>query len=175
MKARTAPNKSKLALCERKYQARDRSARILAGLAASVGGAFTCNGNKTEFTIGYATLYGDLAGFLAASGDLWKYQVYDLANYLNREIFKREVIPQGTIDIIPSAELSENQDITKGQGDPLQYEYHDRLFKSFIEPWNRMTPEDLLLAYKENRLEAILNLPKPILITLTVRPTLSLI
>lgn len=143
-------------------QARDRSARILAGLAASVGGAFTCNGNKTEFTIGYATLYGDLAGFLAASGDLWKYQVYDLANYLNREIFKREVIPQGTIDIIPSAELSENQDITKGQGDPLQYEYHDRLFKSFIEPWNRMTPEDLLLAYKENRLEAILNLPKPI-------------
>lgn len=143
-------------------QARDRSARILAGLAASVGGAFTCNGNKTEFTIGYATLYGDLAGFLAASGDLWKYQVYDLANYLNREIFKREVIPQGTIDIIPSAELSENQDITKGQGDPLQYEYHDRLFRSFIEPWNRMTPEDLLLAYKENRLEAVLNLPKPI-------------
>lgn len=143
-------------------QARDRSARILAGLAASVGGAFTCNGNKTEFTIGYATLYGDLAGFLAASGDLWKYQVYNLADYLNKEIFKREVIPQGTIDIIPSAELSENQDITKGQGDPLQYEYHDRLFRSFIEPWNRMTPEDLLSAYKENRLETVLNLPKPI-------------
>lgn len=143
-------------------QARDRSARILAGLAASVGGAFTCNGNKTEFTIGYATLYGDLAGFLAASGDLWKYQVYALADYLNQEIFKREVIPQGTIDIIPSAELSENQDITKGQGDPLQYEYHDHLFKSFIEPWNRLTAEDLLLAYKENRLETLLGLPKSI-------------
>lgn len=143
-------------------QARDRSSRILAGVAAAVGGAFTCNGNKTEFTIGYATLYGDLAGFLAATGDLWKYQVYGLAHYINQEIFKRDVIPQGTIDIIPSAELSENQDITKGQGDPLQYEYHDRLFQSFIEPWNRLSPEDILLAYKEQRLEQLLSIPQPI-------------
>ncbi|KAF1682029.1 NAD(+) synthase [Veillonella sp. R32] len=143
-------------------QARDRSSRILAGIAAAVGGAFTCNGNKTEFTIGYATLYGDLAGFLAATGDLWKYQVYGLAQYLNTVIFKRQVIPQGTIDIIPSAELSENQDITKGQGDPLQYEYHDRLFRAFIEPWNRLSPEDILLAYKEKRLVSLLDLPQPI-------------
>lgn len=143
-------------------QARDRSSRILAGVAAAVGGAFTCNGNKTEFTIGYATLYGDLAGFLAATGDLWKYQVYGLAHYINQKIFKRDVIPQGTIDIIPSAELSENQDITKGQGDPLQYEYHDRLFQSFIEPWNRLSPEDILLAYKEQRLEQLLSIPQSI-------------
>jgi NAD+ synthase (glutamine-hydrolysing) len=70
-------------------QARDRSARILAALAAAVGGGFTCNANKSEMTVGYSTLYGDLAGFLAALGDLWKHQVYDLARYLNEEIYKR--------------------------------------------------------------------------------------
>lgn len=143
-------------------QARDRSSRILAAIAAAVGGAFTCNGNKTELSIGYATLYGDLAGFLAATADLWKYQIYALANYLNEEIYHEEIIPQSTINIIPSAELSHAQDVTKGLGDPLQYDYHDRLFRSFIEPWNRLTPEELALAYKENRLEELLDLPKPI-------------
>ncbi|MBS4912887.1 MAG: NAD(+) synthase [Veillonella sp.] len=143
-------------------QARDRSSRILAGIAAGLGGAFTCNGNKTELSIGYATLYGDMAGFLAATGDLWKFQMYELAHYLNEVVYKREVIPQGTISVIPSAELSDSQDITKGQGDPLQYEYHDRLFRSFIEPWNRLTPEDVLSAYIENRLEDVLQLSNPI-------------
>ncbi|WP_298706324.1 NAD(+) synthase [uncultured Veillonella sp.] len=143
-------------------QARDRSSRILAGIAAAIGGAFTCNGNKTELSIGYATLYGDMAGFLAATGDLWKHQVYSLAIYLNEKIYKRQVIPQGSIDIIPSAELSDQQDITKGQGDPLQYEYHDRLFQSFIEPWNRLTPEDILQAYVAGTLETVLNLPQSI-------------
>ena len=81
-------------------------------------------------TVGYATLYGDGAGFLAATADLWKHQVYDLARYLNTEVFGREVVPQGSIDIIPSAELSAAQDITKGQGDPLIYPYHDYLFSS---------------------------------------------
>lgn len=143
-------------------QARDRSARILAGLAASLGAAFTCNGNKTEFSVGYATLYGDLAGFLAATGDLWKYQVYNLARYLNNTVYNREVIPMGTITIVPSAELSSEQDITKGQGDPLHYEYHDRLFKSFTEAWNRQTPEDILRAYRDGTLEELLDLPHPI-------------
>ena len=48
-------------------QARDRSGRILAGIAAAWGGVFTCNANKVETTIGYCTLYGDAAGFLAAA------------------------------------------------------------------------------------------------------------
>lgn len=143
-------------------QARDRSSRILAGIAATVGGAFTCNGNKTELSIGYATLYGDMAGFLAATGDLWKRQVYALADYLNKEIYQREVIPQGSIDIIPSAELSDQQDITKGQGDPLQYDYHDRLFQAFIEPWNRLTPEDILQAYADDTIDSLLQLPNNI-------------
>ncbi len=53
-------------------QARDRSARVLAGLAAAFGGGFTCNANKSELTVGYSTLYGDQSGFLAAIADLWK-------------------------------------------------------------------------------------------------------
>ena len=53
----------------------------------------------------------------------------------------------------PSAELSEKQDITQGLGDPLIYEYHDFLLRSFVEPWERVTPEDLLLWYSEGTLE----------------------
>lgn len=143
-------------------QARDRSSRILAGLASALGAVFTCNGNKTELAIGYATMYGDLAGFLAATADLWKFQVYELANYLNDEIYHKEVIPKESINVIPSAELSENQDITQGQGDPLNYEYHDRLLRSFIEPWNRLTPEDILNAYINGSLEKVLDLPQNI-------------
>ena len=149
-------------------QARDRSSRILAGIASAVNGAFTCNGNKTEFTVGYATMYGDLAGFLAVTGDVWKTDVYALARYMNEHIFQREVIPQGSIDVVPSAELSDAQDVTQGLGDPLQYEYHDCLFRAFVEgtphtlPHQRLTPEDILCAYENGILEHLLGLPNPI-------------
>ena len=149
-------------------QARDRSSRILAGIASAVNGAFTCNGNKTEFTVGYATMYGDLAGFLAVTGDVWKTDVYALARYMNEHIFQREVIPQGSIDVVPSAELSDAQDVTQGLGDPLQYEYHNCLFRAFVEgtphtlPHQRLTPEDILCAYENGILEHLLGLPNPI-------------
>ncbi|MCR6653942.1 MAG: NAD(+) synthase [Cellvibrionaceae bacterium] len=78
-------------------QARDRSSRVLAGVAAAFGGAFTCNANKSETTVGYSTLYGDLGGFLANLADLWKGEIYALAEFLNRDIYGREVIPAGTI------------------------------------------------------------------------------
>lgn len=134
-------------------QARDRSARILAGVAAAFGGGFTCNANKSEMTVGYSTLYGDQAGFLAALADLWKHQIYDLAYFMNTHIYKREVIPQETIDIIPSAELSFDQAVDEGKGDPIIYPYHDYLFKAFMEHWNRATPEDILSWYQEDILE----------------------
>lgn len=152
-------------LAKENIQARDRSSRILAGIASAVNGAFTCNGNKTEFTVGYATMYGDLAGFLAVTGDVWKTDVYALARYMNEYIFKREVIPQGSIDVVPSAELSDAQDVTQGLGDPLQYEYHDCLFRAFVEgtphtlPHQRLTPEDILCAYEKGTLEHLLGLP----------------
>ena len=152
-------------LAKENIQARDRSSRILAGIASAVNGAFTCNGNKTEFTVGYATMYGDLAGFLAATGDVWKTDVYALGRYMNEHVFKREVIPQGSINVVPSAELSDAQDVTQGLGDPLQYEYHDCLFRAFVEgtphtlPHQRLTPEDILCAYEKGTLEHLLGLP----------------
>ena len=155
-------------LAKENIQARDRSSRILAGIASAVNGAFTCNGNKTEFSVGYATMYGDLAGFLAVTGDVWKTDVYALARYMNEYIFKREVIPQGSIDVVPSAELSDAQDVTQGLGDPLQYEYHDCLFRAFVEgtphtlPHQRLTPEDILCTYENGTLEHLLGLPNPI-------------
>ena len=133
-------------------QARDRSSRILSALSAAFGGIFTCNANKTEMTVGYGTLYGDLAGALAATADLWKYQIYELGRALN-QWYGKDVIPEGIFTVKPSAELSENQDVTKGLGDPLIYEYHDYLLKSFIEPWQRNTPEDSLAWYAEGNLE----------------------
>ena len=143
-------------------QARDRSGRILAACAAAFGGGFTCNANKTETTVGYSTMYGDNAGFLSALADLWKFQIYDLARYLNNKVYKREVIPQATIDIIPSAELSNSQNIDMGKGDPMKYPYHDYLFRSFIERWEKATPADVLRWYRDGMLEDKLGCEKGI-------------
>ena len=134
-------------------QARDRSARILSGLAASFGGVFTCNANKTETMVGYSTLYGDGAGFFAALADLWKYQIYGLSKYINQNIFKKEIIPEGSINIVPSAELSNAQAVDEGKGDPIKYDYHDYLFKALMESWNRIIPEDILQMYIDGTLE----------------------
>jgi NAD+ synthase (glutamine-hydrolysing) len=134
-------------------QARDRSSRILASLAAAFGGGFTCNANKSESTVGYATLYGDQSGFLAPLADLWKHQVYDLGRYLNETVFGQEIIPEGIFRIVPSAELSSSQAVDEGKGDPIIYPYHDYLFRAFMEHWNRATPEDILSWYQNGTLE----------------------
>lgn len=134
-------------------QARDRSSRILAGISAAFGGGFTCNANKSELTVGYSTLYGDQAGFLAALADLWKHQVYALAEYLNGSVYRRKVIPREIMDLVPSAELSPDQAVDEGKGDPIIYPYHDYLFRAFMEHWNRATPEDILHWYSRGVLE----------------------
>lgn len=139
--------------CEN-IQARDR-ARIIAGLASAFGGAFSCNSNKSELTVGYSTFYGDITGCLAIIGDLWKNQVYALGHYLNENIFKRDVIPNEVFTITPSAELSATQTVGKG-GDPFVYPYHDYLFQAFIEKWNKVAPLDVLRAYQDGTLEAML-------------------
>jgi len=134
-------------------QARDRSARVLAALAAAFGGGFTCNANKSELTVGYSTLYGDHGGFLAALGDLWKYQVYRLGEYLNRHIYQFPAIPDEIFRLPPSAELSPDQSVDEGKGDPIIYPYHDYLFRSFMEWWRRAAPEDILEWYANGELE----------------------
>ena len=129
-------------------QARERC-RILAAAAAAVGGVFTCNGNKAELSVGYATFYGDLAGAFAAQADLWKHQVYRAASYF------QSLYPEAPLDAIaairPSAELSEKQDVTKGLGDPLIYAYHDYLLAYWVE--QNADIYDALLHYEKGDLE----------------------
>ncbi len=137
-------------------QARDRSSRLLAALAAAFGGAYICNANKAEITVGYSTLYGDLAGFMAPIADLWKGEVYKLASYLNERVFQKEIIPRACFDLPPSAELSQAQNVDKNQGDPLIYPYHDRLFAAWVEAQPAATPEDILEHYLAGRLEEYL-------------------
>lgn len=121
-------------------QARLRG-QILASVAAAEGGVFTNNGNKTETALNYFTLYGDAAGAASFLGDLWKQQVYALSNYINVSN-KKELIPKGIIKLVPSAELSDAQNVDEGKGDPIFYEYHDELLRMFTE--GRSDPTDIL-------------------------------
>jgi NAD+ synthase (glutamine-hydrolysing) len=143
-------------------QARDRSGRVLAAVAAAFGGAFTCNANKSETSVGYSTLYGDHAGFLANISDLWKGQVYDMCRYINNKAGV-EKIPQAILDVKPSAELSDAQNPEQGFGDPFCYPYHDALFRSWVEDWNRQSPEEILEAYMEGRLAEHLEVDEELL------------
>ncbi len=139
-------------LVDENVQARLRGAGILAGLAARHGLLFTNNGNKTEIALGYATLYGDVSGAVAPLGDLYKPQVFGLARYLNESVFCVGVIPENLYDgtTVPSAELSAEQDVTKGRGDPIKYGYHDALLRQLIE--YRHHPCDLLGWFAEGEL-----------------------
>ena len=122
-------------LVDENVQARIRGADVLAGLAAKFGAVFTNNGNKTETALGYATLYGDVSGAIAPIADLYKTDVFALARRLNETVFDREVIPANLYDgsTVPSAELSGEQDVTKGLGDPIRYGYHDAVLRQMIE------------------------------------------
>ena len=139
-------------LVDENVQARIRGSDMLAGIAAKCGLVFTNNGNKTEVALGYATLYGDVNGAVAPIADLYKTQVFTLARHLNDTVFGREVIPRNLIDggIVPSAELSEAQDVTRGLGDPIRYGYHDALLRQLVE--YRRHPLDLLEWYRAGAL-----------------------
>lgn len=127
-------------------QARDRGARVLAALASSVGGVFTNNGNKSEFLAGYCTFYADLAGALAPIADLYKTQVWALMKrLLDRETGISSL--KTIADSIPSAELSAEQSLDGGTGDPFVYGYHDKLWFALFE--GRKNPEDILAWYAE--------------------------
>ena len=141
-------------LVDENLQARIRGSDVLSGLAARHGLLFTNNGNKTEMALGYTTLYGDLAGAAAPIADLYKVQVYEVGEYLNAEVYGREVIPRNLLDrsTVPSAELSAEQDVTQGRGDPIKYGYHDAVLRQLIE--YRRHPADLMQWLLEGRLFA---------------------
>ena len=131
-------------LVDENIQNRIRFSDVLSGLAAKYGLIFTNNSNKTEMALGYATLYGDVNGAVAPIADLYKVQVIELAGYLNERVFGRQVIPANLINgsTVPSAELSADQDVNRGWGDPIKYGYHDAVLKQMIE--YRRHPADFM-------------------------------
>jgi len=94
-------------LASENVQARIRGILLMA-LSNSYGSIVLATGNKSEMAVGYATLYGDMAGGFAVLKDVYKTLVYQLARWKN-ESDGREVIPQHTITKAPSAELRPGQ------------------------------------------------------------------
>jgi NAD+ synthetase len=90
---------------EENIQARIRGVLLMA-ISNKFGELALATGNKSEMSVGYCTLYGDMCGSLAVIGDVPKTKIYDLARYINR---KRRVIPENTFTKPPSAELKPNQ------------------------------------------------------------------
>ena len=93
-------------LTEENLQARIRGVLLMA-LSNKFGWLLVPTGNKSELSVGYATLYGDMAGGFALLKDVFKTDVFRLAEHLNAA--RRDLIPQSIIDRAPSAELRENQ------------------------------------------------------------------
>jgi NAD+ synthase (glutamine-hydrolysing) len=92
-------------VAEENLQARIRGA-IVMGVSNKHGEMVVTTGNKSEMAVGYATLYGDMAGGFAVLKDVFKLLVYRLAEWRNRD---GEVIPRSIIDKPPSAELRPDQ------------------------------------------------------------------
>jgi len=106
-------------------------ARIRAILLMAVSNKFGCivlnTSNKSEAAVGYGTLYGDMAGGLSVIGDVYKTDVYRLAEYINRE---RKIIPENIIRKLPSAELRPDQFDTDSLPD---YKILDSILYQYIE------------------------------------------
>lgn len=100
---------------------------LLMGLSNKTGRMLLTTGNKSEMAVGYATLYGDMAGGFAPIKDCSKLLVYRLANYRNS---LAPVIPQRVIERAPSAELRHGQ---KDSDSLPPYEVLDPILEAFIE------------------------------------------
>jgi NAD+ synthase (glutamine-hydrolysing) len=100
---------------------------LLMGISNKTGKMLLTTGNKSEMAVGYATLYGDMAGGFAPIKDCSKMLVYRLAAYRNA---LARVIPQRVIDRPPSAELRHDQ---KDSDSLPSYEVLDAILEAFIE------------------------------------------
>lgn len=92
-------------VAEENLQSRCRGALLMA-LSNKFGGLLLTTGNKSEYAVGYATIYGDMCGGFAPIKDLYKTEVYALSRWRNAQ---SPVIPDAVIERAPSAELRENQ------------------------------------------------------------------
>jgi NAD+ synthase (glutamine-hydrolysing) len=117
-----------LDLAEENLQARIRGVLLMA-LSNKFGWLVVATGNKSELSVGYATLYGDMAGGFALLKDVFKTDVFRLARYLN-ERTGTELIPASIIERAPSAELRDDQ-LDEDSLPP--YPALDRVLEAFVE------------------------------------------
>ncbi|RYZ30615.1 MAG: NAD+ synthase [Chitinophagaceae bacterium] len=122
-------------VAEENIQSRIRG-NLLMGVANKFGYILLNTSNKSELATGYGTLYGDMAGGLSVLGDLYKTQVYALANFINR---KKEIIPQHILTKAPSAELRPGQ---KDSDTLPDYDILDRVLYHYIEL--RQGPKEII-------------------------------
>ncbi|MDX1740105.1 MAG: NAD+ synthase [Rhodothermales bacterium] len=115
-------------IAEENIQARARGLTLMA-VSNKFGHLLLSTGNKSEMSVGYATLYGDMNGGLAVLADVYKRQVYELADYINFRA-GREVIPRSTIEKAPSAELRPDQ---KDSDSLPDYEVLDSILRLYVE------------------------------------------
>lgn len=122
-------------VAEENLQARVRGVLLMA-FSNKFGYILLNTTNKSEAAVGYGTLYGDMCGGLAVLGDVYKTQVYELCNYINRN---GEIIPQNIITKPPSAELRPNQ---KDSDSLPEYDVLDKILFQYIE--KRQGPKELV-------------------------------
>jgi NAD+ synthase (glutamine-hydrolysing) len=124
----TVPGWDNYGIAYENLQARIRGT-ILMSLSNQLGSLVLTTGNKSEISVGYATLYGDTAGGFAVIKDVPKTLVYKLAEHINK-IERREIIPADVLTRPPSAELRPNQKDT----DSLpEYDLLDTILKGYVE------------------------------------------
>jgi NAD+ synthetase len=130
-------------------QARERG-KILMEISNDMNALVLATGNKTEYALGYTTLYGDMCGGLAVIGDVAKTEVYDLARYYN-EMRGAEIIPRRIIERPPSAELAGDQ------VDPFNYERISPLADAVVE--EHLSRDELLArGYREEEIDLVFRL-----------------
>jgi NAD+ synthase (glutamine-hydrolysing) len=115
-------------LTEENLQARVRGTMLMA-LSNKFGWLVVATGNKSELSVGYSTLYGDLAGGFALLKDVYKTDVFRLARWLN-ERAGQELIPQSTIARAPSAELRADQ---RDEDSLPPYAKLDQVLEAYVE------------------------------------------
>lgn len=113
-------------ITEENLQSRTRGIYLMA-YSNNNGHLLLTTGNKSEMAVGYCTLYGDMCGGLAVIADVYKTDVYKLANYVNS---KSEIIPKIIFEKAPSAELKPNQ---KDQDTLPPYELLDNILRMYLE------------------------------------------
>jgi NAD+ synthase (glutamine-hydrolysing) len=115
-------------IAEENIQARSRGVLLMA-LSNKFNYLLLATGNKSEMSVGYSTLYGDMNGGLAVLSDVYKTEVYGLAHYIN-SIAGTDLIPRNTIEKQPSAELRPDQ---TDQDSLPEYSVLDTILELYIE------------------------------------------